>query len=329
MVQKADLRVTTRIEWKKRKEILKAVYEEPKVPGDDDEAADDNIDVDKLYTEHVDELIKIEREKKGAAALDLFEHDVNMRSHRLVAGLYCLDYVEQPMQEVKIGHRSYLRTIPLPAKLKKKPFYQRFIPPPVPQPGVRRLPEEIEAEIRQTEENQEKLGAATLQLSENVFWFEPPIVCRFETREETLESDPDFLHYLGELEKKSKVAADENDKQLGQSRNKKVTVVEDFDVFDIPSSVNLRFLVMNFIMPKLPDNFGIQIKKDNQITGKAKRQSHHGDERHPAPRKQIYTISSTGATIKDVIYETNSHPAELFPPWSGANRKWLKIVGMG
>ena len=31
MVHKADLRVTTRIEWKKRKEILKAVYEEPKV----------------------------------------------------------------------------------------------------------------------------------------------------------------------------------------------------------------------------------------------------------------------------------------------------------
>ena len=281
--------------------------------------------MDKLYTEHVDELIKIEREKKGSSALKLFETDVNMRSHRLVAGIYCLDYVEQPLQEVKIGNRTYLRTIPVPAKLKRKKFSQKFMPPPTPQPGVRRLPEEIEAEIRKTDENLEKLGAATLQLPENVFWFEPPIVCRFETREETLESDPAFLKYLEGNDQVVKATKEKDDK-FGQ-KGKKVNVVEDFDIFNIPPSINLRFLVMNFIMPKLPDNFAIQIKKDNQITGKAKRQFY--DERKNLKRKQIYTISSS-TTIKDVIYETESHTVPFFPPSpsgeDNSSRKSLKIV---
>lgn len=109
-----DLRIISRIEWKKRKEILKAVYEEPreKRPDDseDDERATHDIDVDKIYTEHADELMKKERAKKGTKALNLFDNDVNMRSHRIIAGVYCIDYLEQPMQEVKIAKKSLLRT---------------------------------------------------------------------------------------------------------------------------------------------------------------------------------------------------------------------------
>lgn len=109
-----DLRIISRIEWKKRKEILKAVYEEPreKRPDDseEDERSPNDIDVDKIYTEHADELMKKERAKKGTKALGLLEHDVNMRSHRIIAGVYCIDYLAQPGQEVKIAKKSLLRT---------------------------------------------------------------------------------------------------------------------------------------------------------------------------------------------------------------------------
>lgn len=108
-----DLRIISRIEWKKRKEILKAVYEEPKekkTDSDEDDQTPQDIDVDKIYTEHADELMKKERTKKGAKTLNLSEYDVNMRSHRIVAGVYAIDYLEQPMQDVKIAKKTLLRT---------------------------------------------------------------------------------------------------------------------------------------------------------------------------------------------------------------------------
>lgn len=66
--------------------------------------------MDKIYTEHADELMKKERTKKGAKTLNLSEYDVNMRSHRIVAGVYAIDYLEQPMQDVKIAKKTLLRT---------------------------------------------------------------------------------------------------------------------------------------------------------------------------------------------------------------------------
>jgi cancer susceptibility candidate protein 1 len=44
-----------------------------------------------------------------------------------------------------------------PIKLKKKVFHQQYRTPGPPKPGQRRLPEEIEAEIKLMEENLEKL----------------------------------------------------------------------------------------------------------------------------------------------------------------------------
>lgn len=44
-----------------------------------------------------------------------------------------------------------------PIKLKKKHYHQAYRAPKPPKPGVRRLPEEIELEIRLMEENMEKL----------------------------------------------------------------------------------------------------------------------------------------------------------------------------
>ncbi|XP_055637670.1 dynein axonemal intermediate chain 7 isoform X2 [Toxorhynchites rutilus septentrionalis] len=316
---RADLRIISRIEWKKRKEILKAVYEEPreKRPDDseEDERASHDIDIDKIYTEHADELMKKERAKKGTKALTLFEHDVNMRSHRIIAGVYCIDYLEQPMQEVKIGKKSLLRTVPQPGQLTRKKFYQPYRPPPTPQPGVRRLPEEIEAEIKQMEENLDKLALITLELPENVFWFEPPIVCRWESKEETLESDPGFAKYLDKHQQMVQAAKQRKTKSL---RDRKTKYIEDFNILDIPSHIHLSSIVVDFIIPKLPESYTVKIipqdekKKGNISLG--------GRKSREKKRKTTKSPSSTGLT--NIVYETKI-PTYLFPP--GCDGKILKI----
>ncbi|XP_055598788.1 uncharacterized protein LOC129748273 [Uranotaenia lowii] len=321
---RADLRIISRIEWKKRKEILKAVYEEPREKrtedSEEEERSSHDIDIDKIYTEHADELMKKERSKKGTKSLTLFEHDVNMRSHRVIAGVYCIDYLEQPLQELKIGKKSLLRTVPQPGELTRKKWYQPYRPPPAPQPGVRRLPEEIEAEIKQMEENLDKLALITVQLPENVFWFEPPTVCRWELMEETLESDPSFAKYL---DKHKQMVQAARARKVKSVRDRKTKYVEDFNILDIPSHVHLSSIVADFIIPKLPQNYTVKI-----IPQEDKKKTTHllllegGKKSLSREKKKKVAKAPSSMALTNIIYETQI-PSYLFPPGSGG--KILKI----
>lgn len=50
-----------------------------------------------------------------------------------------------------------------PNKLKRKLFYQTYKPPMIVAPGVRRLPEEIEAEMKEVEANLERLASLVIK----------------------------------------------------------------------------------------------------------------------------------------------------------------------
>lgn len=50
-----------------------------------------------------------------------------------------------------------------PNALQRKHFHQTYKPPAPVLPGVRRLPEEIEAEMREMEANLDKLASATIK----------------------------------------------------------------------------------------------------------------------------------------------------------------------
>ncbi|XP_035786611.1 protein CASC1-like [Anopheles albimanus] len=318
--QLADLRIISRIEWKKRKEILKAVYEEPKekkTDSDDDEQMPQDIDVDKIYTEHADELMKKERSKKGAKTLNLAEYDVNMRSHRIVAGVYAIDYLEQPMQDIKIAKKTLLRTVPQPGKLKRKKFYQPYKPPPTPQPGVRRLPEEIEAEIKQMEENLDKLALVSVQLPENVFWFEPPIVCRWELKEETLESDPSFAKYLERHEKLLQAARERNERSNLDRRTK---YVEDFNILDVPQHIPLRAIVTDFVIPKMPDSCSVRIvvaEDKRRVTSSSSLAG--GGKRSSKQKRRLHKMPSN-TSLNSIIYETK------IPDFLFATRMPLRVL---
>ena len=63
-----------------------------------------------MYTEYEDELNNLEKEKMGPTAMNLGEFEINLRSHRITGGIFLLEYLEQPLQNVKTSYGSLLRT---------------------------------------------------------------------------------------------------------------------------------------------------------------------------------------------------------------------------
>ncbi|KAM7349932.1 uncharacterized protein ACRADG_008658 isoform 2-T2 [Cochliomyia hominivorax] len=288
----------TKKEWRKRKEILQNMLDEcsKEVPLKEleqfeherdltsQQAREKSLDVDKLYLEYEDELNKLRRRAIGPEGFGLIDTDVNLRKYRIIGGVYCADYLETPQQDKQLNSRSFIRTIFAPNKLLHKTYYQTFKPPPPPKPGVRRLPEEIEAEMRMVEAALDKLALVTVQLPDSVIWFEPPIACRWETQIETLESDltegvkqpnnsnsdnttdvtpistttnlsplkslsPRFP--ASKLRKKSS--------QKSATSNLPVREVDDFDIFQMPSDIDIYSLLKDFIVPRLPQGFSVRI----------------------------------------------------------------------
>lgn len=117
-----NLRMTTKIEWFKRLEILQSTLDQPEeeietesLEQEEDEASLKSrvIDVDKVYTEYEDTLKKEERKKRGPESLFLGEFEVNLRKCRLVGGIFCIDYLQQPIQNLKISQKTFMRTCKL------------------------------------------------------------------------------------------------------------------------------------------------------------------------------------------------------------------------
>lgn len=111
-----DILQQTRKEWKKRKEILQMTLEQAtkgssNVQGfEQEEAQQRAIDIDKIYTEYEDELNKARRKSMSPGALNLTEFDVNLRSHRIVGGVFCIDHLDQPQQDKRLNNSSFIRS---------------------------------------------------------------------------------------------------------------------------------------------------------------------------------------------------------------------------
>ncbi|CAO1434353.1 unnamed protein product [Diamesa hyperborea] len=311
--KKLTLRQTTKREWKKRKELLqKALFqifnEKPEETADDSVAQPRVIDVDKMYTEYEDELNKIERAKMS---LKLYEFEVNLRSHRITGGILEIEYLEQPLQNVKTDEGALLRTLIHPIKLKKKHYHQAYRAPKAPKPGVRRLPEEIELEIRLMEENMEKLVLVNVELPDNVSWFEPPIVCRWETDEEFNE-----MRSIDEEEQKKNKNPEEEEKVVEKNKKekiirkpakeRKIKIVEDFNLLEVPGKTNLQPLFDEFVIPMLPDGYEIKFEQKKS----------NGYDKNIFKDNKIYTI-------EDIVFQTRSARA-LFP--NTCTRTILKVV---
>jgi cancer susceptibility candidate protein 1 len=184
-----------------------------------------------------------------------------------------------------------------------------------------------------------------------VFWFEQPIVCRWESNEETVVSDKlDEIHEAEEAVKAAaKAAADELEqkreaalaaqdteaegvedveeevievpapppiaplsilsliartkKMMMKKREQRaqfktladVRTIVDFDLHQISwSRVNLAILLKDFVLPKLPDQYGIRIKEMG------------------ATNDDAFRTAAVPSKLEQLIYETKA-PRSLFP----------------
>lgn len=121
---KLDLSQAAKKEWHKRKQLENAARTENTLKpaqshgGGDGAVPFDSfellnipiVDVDKLYLDYINDIMKKDRLRKGPKALNLKEFELNLRQYRIVGGIYCLDYFEQPEQSIKLSAKSYLRT---------------------------------------------------------------------------------------------------------------------------------------------------------------------------------------------------------------------------
>lgn len=68
------------------------------------------VDVDQLYMAYTSDIIRNVRAAQSVKSMHLKEFEINMRQFRIIGGIFCLDYFEQPEQCVKLASNMFLKT---------------------------------------------------------------------------------------------------------------------------------------------------------------------------------------------------------------------------
>ncbi|XP_053691315.1 uncharacterized protein LOC128739839 [Sabethes cyaneus] len=182
----------------------------------------------------------IKMKEIGPEALNLSEGMVNLRQYRITGGIYTFDWFCKLPQTVELRCDFIYASIPTDIKLTELPFVG---------------------------ESDEELIKIEFKLAECCFWWHEPIVCSWEPWEESQEFQSldeklkDFhLNYDKTMEEKAKLllSAPKPIKNL-----LKPTIVPDFDLNDIPTDIKLHFLIMDHILPRLPQNFKFHAELQN------------------------------------------------------------------
>lgn len=115
--------------------------------------------------------------------------------------------------------------------------------------------------------------------------------------DDELEDDDEEVKTVQEAKKENVVRK--------PTRERKIKVVEDFNLIDVPKKINLKPLFEEFVLPMLPDGFEIKFEPKKSY-----------DLGRKSFKDKIYTID-------DIVYQTQQ-PRSLFPNCS--TRKILKVV---
>ncbi|XP_023310803.1 protein CASC1-like [Anoplophora glabripennis] len=120
-------------------------------------------------------------ETKQHLTITVPDHVINLRRFSVLGGVFCLNLVYQPPQPQQFVTMDLEMTkLFLPKKLEHVDFSVIYTPPAPPPPGLRRLPEQIEEEMRLQEEEMDKLMLITLTWPSHVIFLELPIVCYWD-----------------------------------------------------------------------------------------------------------------------------------------------------
>lgn len=134
--------------------------------------------------------------------IDLPANIINLRKYTIIGGVFHLDLLYQPPQPQNfININMNITGLSLPKKLATVPCSVIYVPPKPLEPGVRRLPEEIEEEMKKQDEEMEKLMLITVTWPQDVIFLELPIVCQWSNDEKRWEKSN--VHDLKHIEEKS------------------------------------------------------------------------------------------------------------------------------
>ena len=114
-----------------------------------------------------------------------------------------------------------------------------------------------EMQVKQDAANFDKLLEVQVELSNTIFRWEVPMVCRWEPWEESKafkELDPVVqyfnLHYDEIMQQKLSLLFNSSAKQLNNAE-----MVHDFDLFHIPEHIKLFYLITRHILPRLTSTY--------------------------------------------------------------------------
>lgn len=111
------------------------------------------------------------------------------------------------------------------------------------------------------------------RLNPNVLWIEPPIVCRWETPEETFNAES-----LYERKRKSN-----SDSEISLAKdNSGPKKIIDFDIHAIPPEINISWLIREILLPRLPHGYDIEFTRVNNNKRIELKNIHEG-QRHSGP----------------------------------------------
>lgn len=87
------------------------------------------------------------------------------------------------------------------------------------------------------------------RLPEDIIWFEPPIVCRWES---VVESS---LAEIPQQETPEKEIHLQPELKNGDER----VEIEDFNLLDVPRGLDLYSLLRDFVIPRMPDGYIVKM----------------------------------------------------------------------
>lgn len=133
-------------------------------------------------------------------------------------------------------------------------------------------------------------------LPEEIIWFEPPTVCRWETISESEISE----HIENKSTNGIPLSTQHSIKTMSRKTERSDVSITDFNLLRIPPKIDINFIIQNIIVPRLPDGYTI-------ILSEFSRSSAHFSEAHRIKSDRIQ-IQSTN----DFLIPTNS-PRFLHP----------------
>lgn len=141
-----------------------------------------------------------------------------------------------------------------------------------------------------------------LSLPDDMVWFEPPTVCRWETPDETKISE------RIENKRSESVHPPDHTSSNVSAERKPIKAIDDFDLFNIPAGIDLQCIMKEFVMPRLPNGYTIKIQeKSTERKSSVFKIIHDEEGDFIRPMKP-----KTFQHIKDVLISTNS-PRPLHP----------------